>query len=509
MSEHFKSLKILAADDNKTNLHIIKVFLTKLGHEAILAENGQEAVQKFMSERPDMILMDIMMPVMDGFEASRQIKALCTERWIPLIFVSAMSRDENLVEGLEAGGDDYLTKPINFVVLEAKIRSMQRSLEMQRQAGEALKRLQTVSDAVMDVILTVDPNGLIQASNKAVEQIFSCSPESLQGKPLTSLLNKELGEQWFNDVLVAAQGQRPIETTALRQDGTQLTVEISLNNADFEGSHLFVCVLRDITQRKQHEEILRRNAEQLQAYYDHTEAEQALAKNLVEKQLHRPGLQDPRIRYWVAPNATFSGDVVAGMKTPDGKFLYALLADATGHGLGSAISVLPVLSIFYRMTKLSTEVPEIVGEINQQLKESVPTGRFVAATLVRLNMETGTGEIWMGGATPALLIDNWGRPVERFTSTHLPLGVLQTPSISCEPQSFSWQPGYQLLFCSDGLLEAEDTEGQPYGEESLLAALSHTAPQDRMDKIRDSLTRHLGSAVAQDDVSLMLIDCQK
>lgn len=508
MPEHFKSLKILAADDNKTNLHIIKVFLTKLGHEAILAENGQEAVQKFIDERPDMILMDIMMPIMDGFEASRQIKALCKERWIPLIFVSAMSRDENLVEGLEAGGDDYLTKPINFVVLEAKIRSMQRSLEMQRQAGEALNRLQKTSDAVMDAILTLDANGNILGANKSVQGIFGWSPDALQGKPLGTLLSPELGETWFNDVLLGAQGQQAIETTAVRQGGVQLTVEISLNNVTYEDSQLFVCVLRDITERKEHEEALRRNAEQLQAYYDHTEAEQALAKSLVEKQLHRPGLQDPCIRYWVAPNSTFSGDVVAGMRSPDGKRLYALLADATGHGLGAAISVLPVLSIFYRMTKLEHDIPDIVAEINQQLKESIPTGRFVAATIACINTETRTGEIWMGGATPALLIDNWGRPIDRFTSTHLPWGVLHTESISCEAQAFNWQPGYQLLFCSDGLLEAENPNGVAYGEEALLAALAHTAPQDRMNKIQHSLTEHLGTSVAQDDVSVMLVDCQ-
>jgi PAS domain S-box-containing protein len=508
MSEHFKSLKILAADDNKTNLHIIKVFLTKLGHEAILAENGQEAVRKFVDERPDMILMDIMMPVMDGFEASRQIKALCKELWIPLIFVSAMSRDENLVEGLEAGGDDYLTKPINFVVLEAKIRSMQRSLEMQRQAGEALKRLQTVSDAVMEAILTLDEFGNILGCNKAVESIFNWQPEALQGKPLSVLLPKEIGDNWFKDVLVSAQGLQALETTAVRQDNTPLTVEISLNNAAFEDSQLFVCVLRDITERKLHEEVLRQNAEQLQTYYDHTEAEQALAKNLVEKQLHRPGLQDPSIRYWVAPNSTFSGDVVAGMRSTDGKLLYALLADATGHGLGAAISVLPVLSIFYRMTKLNHSVSAIIAEINQQLKESVPTGRFVAATLACINIETRSGQIWMGGATPALLIDNWGRPVERFTSSHLPLGVLHTDAISCDSIEFSWAPGFQLLFCSDGLLEAENAQGIPFGEEGLLGALAHTAPQDRMTKIHSNLAAHLGATAAQDDVSLMLIDCK-
>ena len=69
-------MKVLAVDDNRTNLHILQVFLKKLGHEVILAENGEEAVRRFSEHSPDLVLLDIMMPVMDGFEAARQIKAI-------------------------------------------------------------------------------------------------------------------------------------------------------------------------------------------------------------------------------------------------------------------------------------------------------------------------------------------------------------------------------------------------------------------------------------------------
>ena len=131
MNALMTKMKVLAVDDNRTNLHILQVFLKKLGHDVILAENGEEAVARFQSESPDLVLLDIMMPVMDGFEAARRIKAMTRDRWTPVIFLSALNRDENLVEGLDAGADDYLTKPINFVVLEAKLRSMQRSLTMQ------------------------------------------------------------------------------------------------------------------------------------------------------------------------------------------------------------------------------------------------------------------------------------------------------------------------------------------------------------------------------------------
>ena len=106
MNSIMTKIKVLAVDDNRTNLHILQVFLKKLGHDVVLAENGEEAVRKFESESPDLVLLDIMMPVMDGFEAARRIKAMTRDRWTPVIFLSALNRDENLVEGLDAGADN-------------------------------------------------------------------------------------------------------------------------------------------------------------------------------------------------------------------------------------------------------------------------------------------------------------------------------------------------------------------------------------------------------------------
>ena len=103
MTQASNSMKVLAVDDNRTNLHILQVFLKKQGHEVITGENGEEAVRLFVSESPDIVLLDIMMPVMNGFEAAKQIKALVPDRWVPVVFLSALNRDENLIEGLACG----------------------------------------------------------------------------------------------------------------------------------------------------------------------------------------------------------------------------------------------------------------------------------------------------------------------------------------------------------------------------------------------------------------------
>ena len=506
-------MKVLAVDDNRTNLHILQVFLKKLGHDVILAENGVEAIRQFTAEAPDLILLDIMMPIMDGFEAARRIKAMTQDRWTPIIFLSALNRDENLVEGLDAGADDYLTKPINFVVLEAKLRSIQRSLALQQASTDALDRIKAISDNVLDAIVTINEQGTIISVNRASERIFGWTSGEMVGHSVTMLMPAPARNQHDEYVrrYLASGGISSVvgsnrEVVAQHRKGHSFPVTIGVTEATLDNQRTFIGVIRDISQQKAADEKLRDNARQLQAYYDQTQNEQHLAARLMEKQLHRDGLKDPRLHYRVIPAEGFSGDIVAAARSPSGRF-YSLLADATGHGLTAAISVLPVLALFYRMTRLDSSLSEIIRELNQQLKESMPVGRFVAATLVCLDEGRRQGEIWVGGTPEAMLFDRWGRIARHFPSQHLPLGILGSQEIDCQPTELSWEPESQLLLCSDGLLEATDANGRQFGQEGLAQAAANTSPENRFPQIENTLARHLNGRLASDDISLMLIDC--
>jgi PAS domain S-box-containing protein len=507
-----KFLKVLAVDDNRTNLHILQVFLKKLGHQVISAENGEEAVRQFANERPDIVLLDIMMPVMDGFEAARQIKAMECDHWTPVVFLSALNRDENLLEGLEAGADDYLTKPINFVVLEAKLRSMQRSLQLQQESSDALNRLKAISDNIFEAIITIDERGTIVTVNRATEQIFSWSAAELLGQNVNMLMPEPF--HTAHDGYLArylADGEARIvgqerEVNGKRKDGTVFPINLGVTEVILNNQRMFIGVIRDISDRKRIDEQLKENALRLQEYFNQTQSEQHLAMRLMEMQLHRPGLKDKSLRYKVIPAENFSGDIVAAARSPEGRF-YALLADATGHGLTAAISVMPVLAIFYRMTASNRKVREIISELNQQLKESMPTGRFVAATLICLDAEMQSGEIWVGGTPEAILCDRWGREEQVFNSANLPLGIVDTAQLDCQPVKFSWLKESQIILCSDGLLEAENHQGQQFGQAGLNQAIVNTSPQNRFTEIETALRKHLDGALASDDISLMIIDC--
>lgn len=124
-------LTILIAEDSAADRLLLSTIVRRQGHEVLTAANGAEAVELFRRQQPDLVLMDALMPVMDGFEAARQIKALAGETLVPIIFLTSLTESEALARCLEAGGDDFLAKPYNQVILAAKIKAMDRLRRLQ------------------------------------------------------------------------------------------------------------------------------------------------------------------------------------------------------------------------------------------------------------------------------------------------------------------------------------------------------------------------------------------
>ena len=143
--------KALIVDDEKTNRLILKSLLVKQGYQTIEAVNGQEAIDLFHRENPSIIFMDVMMPILDGYEATRQIKAASGNQFVPVIFLTAMSDEEALAQCIEAGGDDFLVKPYDKLILQSKIRSMQRIAALNREVQgmySMIHREQEIAESV-------------------------------------------------------------------------------------------------------------------------------------------------------------------------------------------------------------------------------------------------------------------------------------------------------------------------------------------------------------------------
>ena len=118
--------RILIVDDNPTNVKVLQTRLAAEGYEVITAADGEEGLAAARSLTPDLILLDVMMPKVDGFEVCRQLRADAAFPFTPIIMVTAMADSKDIVAGLEAGGDEYLTKPVDHAALAARVRSMLR-----------------------------------------------------------------------------------------------------------------------------------------------------------------------------------------------------------------------------------------------------------------------------------------------------------------------------------------------------------------------------------------------
>ena len=126
-----ESLTVLIAEDSAADRLLLASIVRRLGHAVLVAADGAEAVELYRQLRPQLVLMDAMMPVMDGFDAARQIKQLAGETLVPIIFLTSLSQSEGLAQCLEAGGDDFLAKPYKPVMLAAKIKAMDRLRRLQ------------------------------------------------------------------------------------------------------------------------------------------------------------------------------------------------------------------------------------------------------------------------------------------------------------------------------------------------------------------------------------------
>lgn len=139
--------KILIVDDEPEIKELLSFILQRAGHSITQAGSGDEALELVRSLvfRPDLILMDVNMPGMDGYESTREIRKVYGEHWIPIIFITAEDDIAGFEEGIECGGDDYLVKPFNPAVLQAKVKAFTRIAEAQNRLEDLIAELTMLS----------------------------------------------------------------------------------------------------------------------------------------------------------------------------------------------------------------------------------------------------------------------------------------------------------------------------------------------------------------------------
>lgn len=380
-------LQILAVDDDALIGATICAFITSLGHVCQYVSSGAEALRRYPEQAFDLVLLDRLMPHMDGLETAMGLRQLQeSQGWRPIIMLSGASDTDEQVDALNAGCDDFVAKPINFRVLEAKINAFRRIADLQRQIA------------------------------------------------------------------------------------------------------------------RQHEEL---------RHYANLEAEEKRLSNfLMARLVRREQLNNPLLQHYLQAASVVSGDLLLG-NTSRRDDIYVMLADATGHGLPAALSLIPLSQTFYAMSGKGFQLASIVEELNRQHLAHSPSDRFVAALLACYRPHEGTLEVWNGGIPAALLVDGSGSILWRFRSLNLPLGV--TANLPTEQQIEYFKPPEQSQLCmySDGLIEAENPQGQPFGIQRLEQALQASTPRERVALIQQRLEEHLQGRPAHDDVSILQLFCRE
>ncbi|HEX2207199.1 MAG TPA: ATP-binding protein [Longimicrobium sp.] len=296
--------RILMVDDRPENLMALEAILEPLGHHLVRANSGEEALRQVLLHDFAVILLDVQMPGMNGFETAQLIKSRERSKLTPIIFLTAISKDEQFVyAGYEVGAVDYMFKPFNPDVLRSKVavfvdlylkteqlkeqearlrESEVRALELQHRAqlSESEARMAEIVGSALEAIITFGDDRRISLFNAAAERTFGVPSERAVGMPVDEMFAPRYRGKTLEDMCTAAaeravsvmQGKgsgepdvppREHALLGLRASGETFPLEASVSCLQLDSERLYTVIGRDVSERKRQEEELRQAVEHL------------------------------------------------------------------------------------------------------------------------------------------------------------------------------------------------------------------------------------------------------
>ena len=245
---------ILIVDDTPDNLRLLMNILAKQNYNVRLAPNGPRALSTVEALPPDLILLDIKMPNMSGYEVCERLKADDRARDIPVLFLSALDEMEDKLKGFEVGGVDYITKPFQTQEVLARVRTHLKIQQLQRQfqeqntlLDEQNARFRALSEATFEGIILHD-NGQILDVNQRIEEIFGHRHAELIGKHILNVIAPDCHATVSAHIRDGDEG--PYEVQGGRKDGSVFPLEIQTKNMPYHGRDAGVAAVRDVSAQK-------------------------------------------------------------------------------------------------------------------------------------------------------------------------------------------------------------------------------------------------------------------
>jgi len=309
-----EQVDILLVDDRPENLLALEAILESLGQRLVRAQSGEDALRCLLEREFAVILLDVQMPGLNGFETAQLIKARERTKFVPIIFLTAISKDEEFVyKGYEVGAVDYIFKPFQPEILRSKVNVFvelylqrrrlaeqeQRLHEVERQELElrhmrellqSEARYRDIVGSAMDAIVAFDADRKITLMNGAAERMFATKAAAMLGKQITDLFPEPTGLDAVTEMCGSAEpegpgsaNQAPYSFTARRMNKETFPLEASVSCLDSAEGKTYTLIARDVSERLRHETALQQQAKSL------ADSAQELTK--LNEQLHNRQLE--------------------------------------------------------------------------------------------------------------------------------------------------------------------------------------------------------------------------
>jgi len=244
---HQTTANILVVDDTPENLRLLIGILREQGYKVRSASNGPRAIATAQMHPPGVILLDIMMPEMDGYEVCKRLKADERTREIPIIFISGLDEVLDKVKAFLLGGVDYITKPFQSEEVLARVQTHLTIRNQHQQLQEQQARFRALSNAAFEGIVIHD-NGHILDVNQMIETMFGYSHAELIGKHVLDFVSPEHHE--LVSTHIRAGDEKPYEAQGIKKDGTVFPIEVQAKTMPYQGREVKVDAVRDLSQQK-------------------------------------------------------------------------------------------------------------------------------------------------------------------------------------------------------------------------------------------------------------------
>jgi CheY-like chemotaxis protein len=457
---------ILLADDDEVGRYVIATMLRRSGFVVREAADGRQAVDAVIGDPPDLAVLDVKMPGLDGFEACRRLKSTEKTRHIPVLLLSATFLEtEAQVEGLENGADAYLTQPIEAPVLAATIRALLRARSAEAEVRIAALEWRTTFDTITDAVAVLAGDGRVRRANKAFRALFGDAVDNTRVDALSDLATGDeidLGPRTYRVHIDPVSGEAGRDGAAEARS---------------------VVTLSDVTAAKQ-------------ALVAERRISRALQQSLLPERLpQRPDLELHAWHVAAEQELIVGGDWYDVIETPDS--LWLVMSDIAGHGVAAAAQAGQLRHSLRVYANEGFGMVEAVQRLNQLVSDAVLTD-MATMCIAAIDRDAEVVRIVCAGHPPPLLVPADGPPRLADGDTGIVLGVM---GAECNEYEVGFSRGDRLVLYTDGLVERP-------GEiiDDSLARLARTADGvEGLEELRAHLVRELVDiGQLRDDVALLM-----